>query len=101
MKSKIWVGTLALIVSCTMAFAQNKTMSDNKDSLTAKKGQPKDSVYFGCVPCCQKCSVFRTDKPGECPNCGMTLEKRTYTIDAKESKSNIQINKNACKYQHQ
>jgi|GEM_PF-6243604 len=100
MKSKTLATMLALIISGSSAFAQFKTMSDNKDSLAAKKGQPKDSVYYGCVPCCQACSVFRTDKPGECPNCGMTLEKRTFKIGAKDNKENIRINKNGCKHQN-
>ena len=100
MKSIILAATLSLIISGSMAFAQNKTMSDKKDALTSKKDQPKDSVYYGCVPCCQACSVFRTDKPGECPNCGMTLEKRTFKIEAKDSKENMEINKSACKHQN-
>lgn len=83
-----------------MAFSQNKTMSDKNDAQAAKTDQPKDSIYYGCVPCCQPCSVFTTDKPGECPTCGMILEKRLYKIDLKEGKKNVLINKNDCKHQN-
>lgn len=100
MKSIILAATLTLIIKGSMAFGQNKTMSDKKDAKTAKTDQPKDSVYYGCVLCCQACSIFRTDKPGECPTCGMTLEKRIYKIGVIESKENLLINKNACKHQN-
>jgi hypothetical protein len=53
-KSKILATMLALIIGGSITFVRNKTMSDNKDSLTARKEQSKDSIYYGCVLCCQK-----------------------------------------------
>jgi len=97
MKTKILMVMLTLILSGMMVFAQSNTMSDKKDSLSVKMEQQKDSVYYGCVPCCQKCSVFKTDKPGECPICGMTLERRSVIIENKAGKADFPINKNDCK----
>lgn len=97
MKVKIVVTIIALVVSGTITYAQNKTDVRKNDSLSVKNIQHPDSVYYGCVPCCQACSIYTTDKPGECPHCGMTLEKRTYrTVNGKKEEL-LPLNNNTCK----
>lgn len=95
MKTRILL--VALMVSAFIVHAQSD--SDNpKNNLAIEQSVfETDSVYYGCVPCCQDCSVFRTDKPGICPHCGMTLEKRFYTADATENKGLAPMNNAACK----
>lgn len=85
------------VTGSTAGFAQSSKLTDNPDSSSAAVLLPEDSVYYGCVPCCQECAVFKTDKPGECPICGMTLVKRYVTMDDMKNESGVLINDKACK----
>lgn len=96
MKLKVVVALFALILSSSYAFAQSEIVAQKSDSLVVSNNQQSDSIYYGCVPCCKSCSVFKTDKPGECPHCGMILEKRTYLSDAEKMKENHFIINGKC-----
>ena len=72
MKTKILTTVLILLISCSMAFAQNKTTKEKQSTSTIME-IAKDSVYYTCP---MHKEVIR-DKPGNCPKCGMTLEKKT------------------------
>lgn len=96
MKSKIYTAIIAVIVCVAISFAQNKPDHKKSDLQTTKSIQQNDSFYYGCVPCCQPCSIYKTDKPGECPHCGMTLEKRSYLAEVNETENAISTN-NTCK----
>jgi hypothetical protein len=95
MKAKLLIATILIIG--IVAFAQSKPEIQKYDSQTQLSIQQTDSVYYGCVPCCQPCSVYTTDKAGECPHCGMVLEKRTYQANAENKEGNIPANSKACK----
>lgn len=56
-----------------MAFAQSKTTTKEKQSTSTKMEIVKDSVYYTCPM--HKDVIMA--KPGKCPKCGMTLEKKT------------------------
>lgn len=73
MKAKFLTVILALIVSGTLAVAQSKTESDKKQPSSTKTEMRKDSTYYTCP----MHSEVKMDKPGKCPKCGMTLEKKT------------------------
>lgn len=97
MKYKIFITIIALSICGFWAYAQNNMHEQKSNSLITENIQKPDSVYYGCVPCCQECSVYIADKPGECPHCGMTLEKRTYLTDAGQKKDNSPVKSNAFK----
>jgi len=82
MKTKIVTTVLALIISCTVTLAQNKTKSGEKQSSSTKMEMAKDSVYYTCP----MHSDVKMDKPGKCPKCGMALVKKTMKMS--ETKSN-------------
>lgn len=71
MKTKILTTVLALIISSTMAFAQNKTKSDKEQSKSTKTEMQKNSVNYSCP----MHSDVNSDKPGKCPKCGMDLKE--------------------------
>jgi Cu+-exporting ATPase len=73
MKTKILTTAIALIITCSLAIAQDKIKSGDKQSSSAKMEMAKDSVYYTC----SMHPEVRLDKPGKCPKCGMTLEKKT------------------------
>ncbi|MCB9364917.1 MAG: hypothetical protein H6587_10135 [Flavobacteriales bacterium] len=93
MKIRIVITIATLIIGSTVVFAQGKT----ENQLIKKNIQQTDSIYYACVPCCKPCSVFTTNKPGECPHCGMVLEKRTYQANTGKKKKDFKINNSACK----
>lgn len=73
---------LALMISYTMAFAQeSETKSPKKEAPTTKTEQQKDSVYYTCP----MHSNVKMDKPGKCPSCDMTLEKKTIKMTGTKS----------------
>lgn len=72
MRTKIVTTALALVISCTIAFAQNKTKSIEKPKSSTKTEISKDSVYYTCP----MHHEVKMDKPGKCPVCGMALEKK-------------------------
>jgi hypothetical protein len=80
MKTKIAATVFVLIISYTVTIAQDKTKSSEKQSST-KMEMVKDSIYYTC----SMHPEVKMDKPGKCPKCGMTLEKKT--IRMKETKS--------------
>ncbi|MEO6903827.1 MAG: heavy metal-binding domain-containing protein [Bacteroidia bacterium] len=99
MKSRILVVALfGLILSAAFAFTPSKKEIQKSDVLITNTVQPIDSVYYGCVPCCQACSVYTTTKPGECPHCGMVLEKRTYQAGTEKKEAYSPANKTTCKH---
>ena len=71
MKTRILTTAVALILGGTMVFAQNKSQSDKMGSSSAK--EEKDSTYYTC----SMHPEVKMDKPGSCPKCGMTLDKKT------------------------
>ena len=82
MKTKILTTACALIISCTGIFAQDKTKSGEKQSSATKMEMAKDSVYYTC----SMHPEVKMDKPGKCPKCGMTLEKKTVKMTQTKSK---------------
>lgn len=76
MKTKILTTAIALIIISTAAFAQDKTQSGKKQPSSTKTEMTKDSVYYTCP---MHPEVIMA-KPGKCPKCGMTLEKKTIKI---------------------
>ena len=82
MKTKIITTVFALIISCSIAFAQDKTKSMEMKSSQPKMDMAKDSGYYTC----SMHNEVKTDKPGKCPKCGMALEKKTLKMT--ETKSN-------------
>ena len=81
MKTKILTTALALIISCSVAFAQNKTKSNEKQSSSTKTEMTKDAVYYTCP----MHHDVKMDKPGKCPKCGMALEKKTMKMTGTKS----------------
>lgn len=73
MKTKILIAVLAFIVSGTIAYGQDTTKTDKKQVVTTKTEMQKDSVYYTC----SMHPDVKMDKPGKCPKCGMTLDKKT------------------------
>jgi predicted nucleic-acid-binding Zn-ribbon protein len=83
MKTKFLTTAFVLIFSCTFAFAQDKTKSSEKQTSTTKMEMAKDSVYYTC----SMHPEVKMDKPGKCPKCGMTLEKKTVKMTQTKSKN--------------
>jgi ribosomal protein S27AE len=73
MKTKILTTLFALLIGCTATIAQDKTKSVEKQSSSSKTEMAQDSVYYTCP----MHPEVKSDKPGKCPKCGMTLEKKT------------------------
>ena len=82
MKTKILTTALTLIISCSVAIAQNKTKSTEKQTSTTKTQMAKDSVYYTC----SMHPDVKLDKPGKCPTCGMTLKKKTVEMTGTKNK---------------
>jgi len=99
MKAKIIGTIIALVVSLTITYAQSNIEIQKSYTNSSHIIALTDSIYYGCVPCCQACSEYTTDKPGECPHCGMTLEKRIYqaTIETHKKAQKTTKNKGICK----
>jgi hypothetical protein len=72
MKTKIFTTVIVIIISCSHALAQDKTKSIEKQTST-KTEMANESVYYTCP----MHPEIKSDKPGKCPKCGMTLEKKT------------------------
>ena len=72
MKTKIMTTVFALVISCSVAFAQNQTKSNEKQSASTKMEMAKDSVYYTC----SMHPEVKLDKPGKCPKCGMALTEK-------------------------
>jgi rubrerythrin len=83
MKTIIATTVLVLIISFTATIAQDKTKSSQKESVSTKMEMAKDSVYYTC----SMHPKVRLDKPGKCPKCGMTLEKKTMKMTESKSKN--------------
>jgi len=83
MKTKITTSVFVLIIGCTVAFAQNQTKSNEKQSTSTKMEMAKDSVYYTCP----MHTYVKMDKPGKCPKCGMILEKKIMKITETKSKN--------------
>lgn len=92
MKTKIATTVLLLIISCTVTIAQEKTKSGEKQSPPTKMEVAKDSVYYTCP----MHSEIKMDKPGKCPRCGMTLEKKTIKMTQAKSKNMEAIKTYTC-----
>lgn len=96
MKSKLSIILPAFIAGSMMLFAQDPSIRSETDSLATNKEFTRDSVFYGCVPCCQRCTEYRTDKPGECPYCGMILQRRTVQPGTPEVEPAVLIKKIEC-----
>ena len=72
MKTKILTTMFALMITSAVAFAQDKTQPDKKQLSSTKTEMTKDSVYYTCP----MHPEVKMAKPGKCPKCGMTLEKK-------------------------
>jgi hypothetical protein len=83
MKTKIMTTVLALVISSGVPFSQDKTKSNEKQSSSTKMEMAKDSVYYTC----SMHPEVKLDKPGKCPKCGMTLEKKTMKMTQLKSKN--------------
>jgi len=83
MKTKIITTAVALIISCSLGFSQDKTKAGEKQSSSTKMEMAKESVYYTCP----MHSDLKMDKPGKCPKCGMALEKKTMKMTQTKSKS--------------
>jgi Cu+-exporting ATPase len=83
MKTKILLSLFALIVSGTIAFAQDTTKLVKNKMATATLEMPKDSVYYTCT----MHPNVKLDKPGKCPECGMDLVKKSVKTETSVKKS--------------
>ena len=97
MKTKIITTAFALIISCSVTFAQNKTKSGDKQSTSTKMEMAKDSVYYTCP----MHSNVKMDKPGKCPRCGMALEKKTMKMTHTKSKNMEAMKTYTCSMHHE
>lgn len=97
MKPVICITIFIMFIGNTLAFGQTKTQTENSELTKLQSVQPTDSIYYSCVPCCEPCSVFTTNKAGECPHCGMTLQKRKYKADANTKNEAIPTSNSTCK----
>ena len=73
MKTKILMSLFALVISGTMAFAQDTTKVVKKEMMKTNMEMKSDSVYYTCT----MHPEVKLDKPGKCPRCGMDLVKKT------------------------
>ncbi len=80
MKTKILTTALVLVISCAVAFAQERTKPNEKQPCSTKTEMVKDSVYT-----CSMHHDVKLDKPGKCPTCGMALEKRAVKTSGTKS----------------
>ena len=83
MKTKILLSLFALIVSGTIAFAQDTTKLVKNQMVTANLEMQKDSVYYTCT----MHPNVKLDKPGKCPECGMDLVKKSVKTESGVNKS--------------
>jgi len=83
MKTKILLSLFALIVSGTIAFAQDTTKLAKNQLVTASLNMQKDSVYYTCT----MHPNVKLDKPGKCPECGMDLVKKSVKTETSVNKS--------------
>lgn len=70
-----------LVFSLTFAFTACGDSAAKTDSATEAQGKEFTSAYV----CPMHCADSGSDKPGECPVCGMT-----YTANAEHTKDNHQ-----------
>ena len=73
MMTKILTTVFTLIISGTMVLAQSNTKTDKTKLPVKKTEMVKETVYYTCP----MHPGVKMDKPGKCPKCGMTLEKKT------------------------
>ncbi len=91
MKTKLFTGFLALMFSCTCAFAQNNTKSSEKQSSSATKMEMNhNSANSGC--CLNKND--KTEKTGSA--CGMQSEKETSKMTGTKSEKKEGIRTYTC-----
>src|SRR5664279_2701844 len=83
MKTKIVITLFALIISGTMAFAQDTTKLVKNHMATTNLAMQKDSVYYTCT----MHPNVKIDKPGKCPECGMDLVKKSVKTETGVKKS--------------
>src|SRR5664279_5173008 len=83
MKTKILMALFALVVSGTIAIAQDTTKLVKTQTGTANLEMPKDSVYYTCT----MHPNVKLDKPGKCPECGMDLVKKSVKTETGVKKS--------------
>lgn len=92
MRTKIVTTALALLISCTIAFAQNKTKPSEKPISSTKTEMSKDSVYYTCP----MHHEMKMDKPGKCPECGMALEKKIQKKTETQSEKKVALKTYTC-----
>jgi len=66
---------LGAIVSCKNS--ENKTDGATADSAKVAAAAPKDSTASKAVYTCPMHPEVVSDKPGQCPKCGMDLELKS------------------------
>ena len=92
MKSKILITVFALIFSGTMIFAQDTTKTAKKQTLKTVTEMQKDQVYYTC----SMHPDVKMDKPGKCPQCGMTLEKKTMKMTGTKGEKSTAVKTYTC-----
>lgn len=92
MKTKLAATVFVLIISWTAGFSQDKSKTDIRQSASIKVEMTKDSVYYTC-PMHEQ---VKMDKPGKCPKCGMTLEKKIMKMTETKSKNMEAIKTYTC-----
>jgi len=60
----------------------------NWPGMTPPQAQSEAKKTYVCPPCGQECDKLTFDKPGQCPNCGMTLIP---TVAGEDSPPNVAI----------
>jgi Cu+-exporting ATPase len=83
MKTKILITLFALMISGTLAFAQDTTKLAKNHVTTTNLDMQKDSVYYTCT----MHPNVKLDKPGKCPECGMELVKKSVKTEKAVNKS--------------
>lgn len=83
MKTKIFITLFALMISGTMAFAQDTTKLVKKQMVKTNLDMQKDTVYYTCT----MHANVKLDKPGKCPECGMDLVKKSVKAETSVTKS--------------
>jgi hypothetical protein len=87
MKTKILITLFALMISGSMAFAQDTTKIVKKQMVKTNLEMQKDSVYYTCT----MHPNVKLDKPGKCPECGMDLVKKSVKTETTVKKSEALI----------
>jgi len=90
MNIKIGITVFAFMISGTMLFAQSNTQTNSKQ--TTKTVKVKDSVYYTCA----MHPDVRLSKPGKCPICGNTCDKKTMKMTGTQTDKKVVTKTYSC-----